>query len=353
MVRGDGTGDDRAHRHGLRRPRPVVGRHARRRHGALAARGPVRRRGRAWCHGGGDRGPFGGAALRRPHGLCGRRLLRASSPSSTGWNCPAPSGSAAGAPAADPGRRARRAPGPGGRGRGRCRGRRGGRRRRRARRGRRAGGAVGQRHRHPSRSRPKRRRPSAAPSRSGIACVAGSPLLAASRHPIAIPTPPEVLAGSTRLAAGTAQKCALNILSTGVALRLGHAYRGLMVNMVPDNAKLKRRAVSIVARAAGIAPERAEAALEAAGWSIKVAVTLARRRRRCRRGARSPDAPRRRYPGGAADVTSRRGPGSETRHGCAAMEEDAMGIESRDILGAGRRHARGGGASRHGPPTPR
>ena len=109
----------------------------------------------------------------------------------------------------------------------------------------------------------------------GLACVAGSPLLAASHHAVAIGTPPEVLAGSTRLAAGTAQKCALNILSTGVAARLGHAYRGLMVNMVPDNAKLRERAVAIVGRAAGIAPDRAEAALGAADWSIKVAVTLA------------------------------------------------------------------------------
>ncbi len=109
----------------------------------------------------------------------------------------------------------------------------------------------------------------------GIACVEHAPLLDACRHPVPIPTGPEVLAGSTRLAAGTAQKCALNILSTGIALRLGHAYRGLMVNMVPDNAKLRRRAVAIVARAARIAPDRAEAALAAADWSIKVAVTMA------------------------------------------------------------------------------
>ena len=109
----------------------------------------------------------------------------------------------------------------------------------------------------------------------GIACAGTSRLLSASRHPVALPTGPEVLAGSTRLAAGTAQKCALNILSTGVALRLGHGYRGLMVNMVPDNAKLRGRAVAIVARAAGIAPDSAEAALRAADWSIKVAVTLA------------------------------------------------------------------------------
>lgn len=109
----------------------------------------------------------------------------------------------------------------------------------------------------------------------GIACVASAPLLDACRYPVAVPTSPEVLAGSTRLAAGTAQKCALNILSTGVALKLGHAYRGLMVNMVPDNAKLKRRAVAIVERAARLAPDRAEEALVAADWSIKTAVTMA------------------------------------------------------------------------------
>jgi N-acetylmuramic acid 6-phosphate etherase len=109
----------------------------------------------------------------------------------------------------------------------------------------------------------------------GIACVEKAALLDACRYPIAIPTSPEVLAGSTRLAAGTAQKCALNILSTGVALKLGHAYRGLMVNMVPDNAKLKRRAVAIVERAARIGPDQAEEALAGADWSIKTAVTMA------------------------------------------------------------------------------
>ncbi len=109
----------------------------------------------------------------------------------------------------------------------------------------------------------------------GIACVEAAPLFDACRYAIGIPTGAEVLAGSTRLAAGTAQKCALNILSTGAALKLGHAYRGLMVNMVPDNAKLKRRAVAIVERAARIAPDKAEEALAAADWSIKTAVTMA------------------------------------------------------------------------------
>ena len=108
----------------------------------------------------------------------------------------------------------------------------------------------------------------------GLACVPGAPLLTESQHPIVVETPPEIVAGSTRMAAGTAQKCALNILSTGVALRLGHAYRGLMVNMSPDNAKLKQRAVTIVARAAGVDADRAAAALAEAEWSIKTAVTL-------------------------------------------------------------------------------
>jgi N-acetylmuramic acid 6-phosphate etherase len=108
----------------------------------------------------------------------------------------------------------------------------------------------------------------------GIACVPDSPLLEGSDHAILMETPPEVVAGSTRMGAGTAQKCALNILSTGVAVRLGHAYAGLMVNMSPDNAKLKARAVAIVAQAAGAEPEQARAALDEADWSIKTAVVL-------------------------------------------------------------------------------
>ena len=108
----------------------------------------------------------------------------------------------------------------------------------------------------------------------GVACAAGAPLLRDSDHPILIETPPEVIAGSTRMGAGTAQKCALNILSTGVAVRLGHAYAGLMVNMSPDNAKLRVRAIGIVAEAAGVDSARAEQALDEAGWSVKTAVML-------------------------------------------------------------------------------
>lgn len=106
----------------------------------------------------------------------------------------------------------------------------------------------------------------------GIACVAASPLLAGCDHPILVETPPEVVAGSTRMGAGTAQKCVLNILSTGVAVRLGHVYRGLMVNMHPDNTKLRTRAVAIVAEAAGIGQDEARRHLAEAAWSIKTAI---------------------------------------------------------------------------------
>lgn len=105
-----------------------------------------------------------------------------------------------------------------------------------------------------------------------IACVAGSPLLLESDFPILAESPPEVVSGSTRMAAGTAQKCALNALTTGVAVRLGHAYRGLMVNMRSDNAKLRERAVGIVVAASGVGSTVARQALVEADWSIKTAI---------------------------------------------------------------------------------
>jgi N-acetylmuramic acid 6-phosphate etherase len=91
---------------------------------------------------------------------------------------------------------------------------------------------------------------------------------------VLIETPPEVVAGSTRMAAGTAQKCALNILSTGIAVRLGHAYAGLMVNLNPDNAKLRQRAVGIVAKAAQVDSDTASRALAETDWAVKPAVVM-------------------------------------------------------------------------------
>lgn len=106
----------------------------------------------------------------------------------------------------------------------------------------------------------------------GIANNPGTPLLAAAEFAICLESGPEVLAGSTRLAAGTAQKVALNTLSTAVLVRLGGAYLNLMVGMNPSNDKLRRRAVTIVEQATGAGEENARAALLEAGGSIRVAI---------------------------------------------------------------------------------
>ncbi|HEU4967999.1 N-acetylmuramic acid 6-phosphate etherase [Sphingomonas sp.] len=109
----------------------------------------------------------------------------------------------------------------------------------------------------------------------GLASNAGSPLLAASDHPIALLTGPEVVAGSTRMKAGTAQKIALNTLSTAIMLRLGRIHAGLMVDMRLSNAKLQARAATIVARISGSDLPTAQAALAASAGSIKRAVLIA------------------------------------------------------------------------------
>ena len=87
-------------------------------------------------------------------------------------------------------------------------------------------------------------------------------------HAILLATPPEVIAGSTRMNAGTAQKCAMNMLSTLIGIRLGHGYDGLMVNVAADNEKLRGRAAGIVARAAGIPAGRGRAPARGGGRAI-------------------------------------------------------------------------------------
>ncbi|WP_372424818.1 N-acetylmuramic acid 6-phosphate etherase [Salinarimonas chemoclinalis] len=108
----------------------------------------------------------------------------------------------------------------------------------------------------------------------GIASNADAPLLAAAERPILIETGGEPIAGSTRMKAGTAQKVALNLISTGIMLRMGRVYRGMMVNMRAANAKLRRRAEIIVARIAGCDEETARAALAEGDGDIKVAVLV-------------------------------------------------------------------------------
>jgi N-acetylmuramic acid 6-phosphate etherase len=109
----------------------------------------------------------------------------------------------------------------------------------------------------------------------GIAGNASSPLLRASEHALLLETGSEVLAGSTRMKAGTAQKVALNLISTGIMIAHGRIYKGLMVDMQTSNAKLKRRAVNIVARLALCDEAKAAEAMGASGGNIKAAVLVA------------------------------------------------------------------------------
>ena len=88
-------------------------------------------------------------------------------------------------------------------------------------------------------------------------------------------TGPELLTGSTRLKAGTATKMALNILSTGVMVRLGKVHGNRMVDVAVTNSKLEDRALRILRDLAGIDRDRGEALLEAAGGSVKLALLMA------------------------------------------------------------------------------
>jgi N-acetylmuramic acid 6-phosphate etherase len=89
-------------------------------------------------------------------------------------------------------------------------------------------------------------------------------------------TGPEVISGSTRLKAGTATKLVLNMLSTAVMIRLGYVHGNLMVNVRPGSAKLRQRAVEIVARVSGQSGGRAAELLGAAAGNVRVAILMSR-----------------------------------------------------------------------------
>lgn len=110
----------------------------------------------------------------------------------------------------------------------------------------------------------------------GIAHRPGSPLLIGADASILLETGEEALRGSTRLAAGAAQKAALGMLSSLMGFELGHIHQGLMVNLKADNAKLRERARGIVATIAGVSDAKAEAALREASGEVKPAILIAR-----------------------------------------------------------------------------
>ncbi len=109
----------------------------------------------------------------------------------------------------------------------------------------------------------------------GLACNAGTPLAQITDIMIAPVVGPEVIGGSTRLKAGTAQKMVLNMLSTGTMILLGKTYGNLMVDVQPTNAKLRQRAIGIVHAATGLHESEAETLLRASDDEVKTAIVAA------------------------------------------------------------------------------
>jgi len=107
-----------------------------------------------------------------------------------------------------------------------------------------------------------------------VASNRGAPLFEVARHAILVETGTEVVAGSTRMQAGTAQKVVLNLFSTAVMVRLGRVYRGLMVNMRARNVKLRRRAEVIVEQIVGCGEAEAARVVNLADGDVKLAVML-------------------------------------------------------------------------------
>lgn len=107
-----------------------------------------------------------------------------------------------------------------------------------------------------------------------LTCNPNSPLEAAAELAIVVETGPEVVAGSTRMKAGTAEKMVLNILTTGAMVRLGYVYGNLMVNLHQKNSKLTQRAIRIVQEALGVERQAAHLALDRAGGDVPVAIVM-------------------------------------------------------------------------------
>ena len=108
----------------------------------------------------------------------------------------------------------------------------------------------------------------------GVANNPGTALLTSAKYPVLVETGRELIAGSTRMKAGTAQKVVLNLISTGIMLRLGRVFRGMMVNMQTTNTKLKLRAELMVTQIAGCDQAQAACALEQADGDIKLATLM-------------------------------------------------------------------------------
>jgi len=108
----------------------------------------------------------------------------------------------------------------------------------------------------------------------GLSCNNGTPLSQLVDTAIEVVVGPEVVAGSTRMKAGTAQKMVLNMMTTTAMIRLGYVYDGYMVGVQSTNIKLRERSKGIVADITGAPVKEAERVLEAAEWDVRVAILL-------------------------------------------------------------------------------
>ena len=111
-----------------------------------------------------------------------------------------------------------------------------------------------------------------------VTCNRGSALEKVANLAIVAEVGPEVVSGSTRMKAGTAQKMILNMLSTGAMVRMGFVYGNLMVNVLPRNAKLSERAATILEQAVPMKGREARRVLKAAGNNVPVALVMAKAR---------------------------------------------------------------------------
>src|SRR5580658_5104946 len=113
---------------------------------------------------------------------------------------------------------------------------------------------------------------------AGISCTPDSELSRVVEFPMEPKPGPEILTGATRLRAGTATKMVLNMISTGVMIKLGYVYGNLMVNVQPTNKKLEDRARRIIEEAAGVTGERAAELLEQSGRSVRTAIVMEKKK---------------------------------------------------------------------------
>jgi N-acetylmuramic acid 6-phosphate etherase len=109
----------------------------------------------------------------------------------------------------------------------------------------------------------------------GVANNPDTAILSKADIAVYLNTPPEIIPGSTRLGAATAQKIALNMMSTLMGIHLGHVHDGYMVNVQADNTKLVKRACSIIASVSGCATKEAQNYLDNSHGSVKLAIMLA------------------------------------------------------------------------------